>query len=93
MYQHCNIRSHTKNSDEETKKLELEIYDLKAEISLLKEENDIKVQTLAKVHMLEMGDLKQKNNILVKEASILKKQNNKLQTAMKPVSDVCRNKF
>ena len=60
MYQHCNIRSHTKNSDEETKKLELEIYDLKAEISLLKEENDIKVQTLAKVHMLEMGDLKQK---------------------------------
>ena len=40
-----------------------------------------------------MGDLKQKNNILLKEVRILKNQNNKLQTAMKPFSDVCKNKF
>ena len=86
MYHHRSLRSYTNNTDEKTKKLEQEITVLKAEVSKLKAENLFKVQALARVHLLEMEDLKQKNNTFMKgylkEVRVLKTHNNKLQTAL-----------
>jgi hypothetical protein len=65
-YDFCNKIPNTKKTDDKIESLEKEITLLKAEISKLKAENEFKVQALGKVHLLEMEDVKKKNNDLVK---------------------------
>ena len=70
------IGDNAKNMDEELKLL-------KAEVDKLKAENEFRVEALARIHLLELEDVKQKHNKLLKgymkEVKELKKQNEQLQ--------------
>ena len=91
-YDSSNIRPNTKKTDDRIESLEKEITLLKAEISKLKAENEFKVEALGKVHLLEMEEVKKKNNDLVKrfkkEVRELKIANTKLQLSLESKESV-----
>ena len=55
-------RSYTKMNDDNAKSREEEIN--QAKVYKLKAENEFRIEALAKVHLLELEDVKQKNNNL-----------------------------
>ena len=69
------IGDNAKNMDEELKLL-------KAEVDKLKAENEFRVEALARIHLLELEDVKQKHNKLLKgymkEVKELKKTKSKI---------------
>ena len=80
-YDSSSIRHNTKKTDDKTESFKKGITLLKAEISKLKAENEFKVEALCKVHLLEMEDVKKKNNDLVKR---LKKEVRELKIPRSP---------
>ena len=60
----CSYQQFKQTSKEED--LQDEIKTIRAEIDQLKSDNSTKINTLAKVHLKELSDLKQENSLLDK---------------------------
>ena len=72
MFQSRCSYQHSKQTSKEQDKLQDEIKTLRAEIDQIKKDNNVKINTLAKVHLKELSDLKQGNGVLNKSINDLR---------------------
>ena len=94
MYKHSRgDRSNIENADnsnvDKIKSLSIEIDTLKSEIVKLKEENDDKINTLARIHLLELNEIQNKNNILKDNLNSLQAKNKEMiETQAKGINEL-----
>ena len=72
MFQSRCSYQHSKQTSKEQDKLQDEIKTLRAEIDQIKKDNNVRINTLAKVHLKELSDLKQENRVLNKSINDLR---------------------
>ena len=72
MFQSRCSYQHSKQTSKEENKQQDEIKTLRAEIDQIKKDNNVRINTLAKVHLKELSDLKQENRVLNKSINDLR---------------------